>query len=191
MRGSFRPPGGRFDMAAPTKSVEITTLVDWSVAQEETDSLPRVSLGVSADRNLRLGGKGKRFDTVKDSRAVRELKRAQAGAYLGASVVQSSQAGSPTDGSASPPRYSLVAGGGEGRASGDDGGYARLSAAISQPLSPVSHFSDDDASSVAPSKGSLGGGGGRSPPRGPHMYRIRAASSLIAACRLHTYILAR
>ena len=42
MRGSFRPPGGRFDMQPPSRGVDITTLADWS---ESVDAGPKVTPG--------------------------------------------------------------------------------------------------------------------------------------------------
>ena len=50
MRGSFRPPGGRFDMQPPSRGVDITTLADWS---ESVDAGPKVGVGVS---ELKKGG---------------------------------------------------------------------------------------------------------------------------------------
>ena len=153
MRGSFRPPGGRFDMQPPSRGVDITTLADWS---ESVDAGPKVGVGVSAARAMRLGGAGKRFVAARETRAVKALLAAQADARHGVPVVQTSAPPSPAK---SPPRS-------PGRARA---GASGLSADISRALSPATHFSDDDVSSVAPPKspprrggdgGGDGGGGG-------------------------------
>ncbi|KAK7230733.1 hypothetical protein SO694_00172041 [Aureococcus anophagefferens] len=140
MRGSFRPPGGRFDMQPPSRGVDITTLADWS---ESVDAGPKVGVGVSAARAMRLGGAGKRFVAARETRAVKALLAAQADARHGVPVVQASAPPSPAKSRGRPASLAL----------------RRASARTSRARSPATHFSDDDVSSVAPPKSPRRGGG--------------------------------
>ena len=151
MRGSFRPPGGRFDQAPPSRAAPMTTLVDWSAA--DCLEQPRVSKGVSADRAVKMGGKGQRFGHVKESKALKTLKAQQRLANSNSGgFFHTTSSGPPTAPHAQTGRGQLITGSPHMQPMH----AAHGSRSSGRHLSPLAHyasnFSDDEVSSVAPSK---------------------------------------